>query len=51
MTTAAWIMMLVTEGVVALFTFYFLVKVVRTPPKSEPDSYSREPGNVTETPF
>jgi len=34
-------MMLVTEILVTAVTIYFFVKVLRTPPKGEPDSYAQ----------
>lgn len=34
-------MMLVTEILVTVVTVYFFVKVLRTPPKDEPDSYTQ----------
>jgi len=40
MTTTAWDMMLVTEILVTVITVYFFVKVLRTPSKEEPDSFS-----------
>ncbi|MEY2753322.1 MAG: hypothetical protein RLZZ570_1268 [Bacteroidota bacterium] len=40
MTAAAWTMMLVTEILVTAVTIYFFVKVLRNPPKDEPDSYA-----------
>ena len=39
MNSSALIMMLVTEIVVTGFTIYYFVKVLKTPPKEEPDSY------------
>ena len=41
MTAAAWTLMLVTEILVTVVTVYFFVKVLRTPPKDEPDSYTQ----------
>lgn len=41
MTAAAWTMMLVTEILVTTVTIYFFVKVLQTPPKDEPDSYTQ----------
>ncbi len=32
--------MIVVQGVVTVITAYFFYKVLATPPKSEPDSYS-----------
>lgn len=31
--------MVTTQGIVTLVTLYFFWKVLRTPPKPEPDSY------------
>ena len=41
MTAPAWTMMLVTEILVKVVTVYFFVKVLRTPHKEEPDSYTQ----------
>ena len=35
MTTLAWIMMITTMGIIAAFTIYFFIKVLRTPTRSE----------------
>jgi len=40
MNTTALIMMVVAQGIVISFAAYFFMKVLRTPPKPEPDSYS-----------
>jgi hypothetical protein len=40
MTTSALIMIILTQGTVLGATIYFFRKVLRTPPKQEPDSYS-----------
>lgn len=40
MNTAALIMMIATQGVVIAITGYFFYRVLTTPPKQEPDSYS-----------
>lgn len=40
MKTAALITMILTLGIVTIITLYFFYKVLRTPPKKEPDSYS-----------
>ncbi|MES2395376.1 MAG: hypothetical protein V4549_05205 [Bacteroidota bacterium] len=40
MNSSALAMMLVTEIVVTGFTIYYFVKVLKTPPKEEPDSYT-----------
>lgn len=40
MNTSALIMMLVTEITITAITIYFFGKVLKTPPKSEPDSFS-----------
>lgn len=39
MNTSALFMMLTTVTIVTAITFYFMIKVLRTPPKPEPDSY------------
>ncbi|MBK7038104.1 MAG: hypothetical protein KBF42_05570 [Chitinophagales bacterium] len=39
MSSEALIMMISTISVVAIVTTYFFWKVLKTPPKSEPDSY------------
>ena len=39
MTTSAIIMIVLTQGTVITATIYFFRKVLKTPPKSEPDSY------------
>lgn len=39
MNTTALTILLVTELTIAAFTVYFFWKVVKTPPKAEPDSY------------
>ena len=40
METSALIMMLTAESLIAAATIYFFVRVLRTPPKPEEDSYS-----------
>lgn len=40
MNTSALILMLITQVVVTCITVYFFVKVLRTPPRNEPDSYA-----------
>jgi len=40
MNSSALIMMLVTEVIVTGFTIYYFVKVLKTPPKKEPDSFT-----------
>ncbi len=42
MSTSAVLMMVISEIVITAFTVYFFIKVLRTPPKPEPDSYSEE---------
>lgn len=45
MNTSALIMMILAEGLIAFFTIYFFVKVLKTPPKPEPDSFTEnDPG-------
>lgn len=39
MNSTALTMMLVTEIVVTAVTVYYFIKVLRTPPKPEPDSF------------
>lgn len=40
MNTSALIMMITTEVIVTLVTGYFFLRVLKTPPKPEPDSYN-----------
>jgi len=40
MSTAAIIMMVITMSTITAITLYLFIKVLRTPPKPEPDSYS-----------
>lgn len=40
MNTSALILMVATMSVVASITAYFFVRVLTTPPRPEPDSYS-----------
>jgi len=40
MGTSALITMIVVQGLVTLITFLFFYKVLKTPPRPEPDSYS-----------
>lgn len=40
MNTSALTIMLLTELTITAFTVYFFWKVVKTPPKAEPDSYT-----------
>lgn len=47
MNTSALIMMISTQGIVAIVTGYFFYRILTTKPKSEPDSYS-ENDDVTE---
>lgn len=39
MNTSALFMMLVTTSIVIAITLYFVIKVLKSPPKPEPDSY------------
>lgn len=39
MNSSALIMMLTTEIAVTIITIYYFVKILRTPPKQEPDSF------------
>ncbi len=40
MNTSALITMILAQGLVTIITVLLFWKVLRTPPKSEPDSYS-----------
>lgn len=40
MNTAALITMVLAQGIVTFFTFYFFYKVLTIKPHQEPDSYS-----------
>ena len=40
MSTSGLITQLFAEGIITVITFYFFWKVLKTPPKKEPDSYS-----------
>lgn len=40
MNTSALLMMLVTEVAITVITCYFFWRVLKTPPRNEPDSYS-----------
>ena len=40
MNGQALVMLIAAEGIVTAFTVYFFWKVLKTPPKPEPDSYS-----------
>lgn len=40
MKTAALITMVLTLGIVTIITLYFFYRVLTTPPKQEPDSFS-----------
>lgn len=40
MNTSALIMMIATQGIVTIVTGYFFIRVLKTPPKPEPDSFS-----------
>ena len=51
MNSSALITMVITMATVTILTLYFFIKMLTTPPKSEPDSYSEEPGNLSQTPF
>lgn len=39
MNTSALITMILAQGIVILVAVYFFIRVMRTPPKPEPDSY------------
>ena len=40
MNTEALLTMLITQGIVISFASYFFYRVLTTPPKQEPDSFS-----------
>lgn len=40
MNSSALTMMLTTEIVVTVITIYYFIKILKTPPKQEPDSFS-----------
>jgi hypothetical protein len=42
MTTSALITMVLVQATVTVITAYFFWKVLKTPPKPEPDSYEEE---------
>lgn len=39
MNTSALVTMIIAQGIVILVTIYFFIRVMKTPPKPEPDSY------------
>jgi len=45
MTTSALIMIILTQGTVLGATIYFFRKVLKTPAKPEPDSFSENDNN------
>ena len=40
MSTTGLLMMVATEAIITAITIYFFWKVLTTPPRKEPDSYS-----------
>lgn len=40
MSNSGLTILLLAEGVITVITFYFFWKVLKTPPRKEPDSYS-----------
>jgi hypothetical protein len=42
MSVTAFILMVLVQGTVTILTGYFFWRVLRTPPKAEPDSYENE---------
>lgn len=48
MNTSALILMIATQTIVTAFTIYFFWKVLKTPPRKEPDSYDDEGGENKE---
>lgn len=39
MSTSAIVLMVIVQGTVTVITAYYFFKVLRTPPKPEPDSF------------
>ena len=46
MNTSALIMMIATQVIVTFVTGYFFVRVLKTPPKPEPDSFSENDDEI-----
>lgn len=46
MSTSALITMILVQVTVTLVTAYFFIKVLRTPPKPEPDSFTENDDEV-----
>lgn len=46
MNTEALILMILTQGFVLGFTIYFFYRVLTTPPRPEPDSFSENDDEV-----
>lgn len=42
MSATAFTLMVLVQGTVTILTGYFFWRVLRTPPKAEPDSYENE---------
>jgi hypothetical protein len=39
MNTSALFLMIISEGIIAAITIYFFFRVLKSPPKPEPDSF------------
>ena len=50
MNTEALILMIATQGIVIGFTLYFFYKVLTTPPRPEPDSFSENDDDIEREP-
>lgn len=50
MNTTAIITMVCAQGIVVSFAAYFFYKVLTTPPKQEPDSYSENDDELVRQP-
>ena len=46
MSASALTMLLISEGIIVAFTVYFFAKVMRTPKRPKPDSYSENDDEV-----
>ncbi len=46
MNTEALILMIATQGIVISFTAYFFYRVLTTPPRPEPDSFTENNDEV-----
>lgn len=48
MSTSAKIIMLLSQSVILLLTVYFFIKVLKSPKRSEPDSYSENDDDLNQ---